>query len=166
MVELEEFIRESNAIENVNAQSAVEETLAAWEFLEQKEKLTHSRVKIVHWHIMENRQPDIAGDYRRTQVYVGDNTPPPPAIVGYKMESLLTWSPENTLEALKWHIAFERIHPFADGNGRTGRLLYFWHCRKLGSEPLLFRAADREGYYDLFDSEVDIDRNTDSTHDQ
>jgi Fic family protein len=73
------------------------------------------------------------------------------------MEQLLEWPPANPIEAVEWHIAFERIHPFPDGNGWIGRLVYLWHCREqLDTEPILWRADNREGYYALFDSAVDV----------
>lgn len=158
MVELREYVRESNAIEDVHEESAIDETVDAWECLTGEDELTHEVVKTVHRHILKNRQPRIAGEYRDVQVYVGDRRPPPPVVVESEMEKLLSWEPVDPLAAIEWHVAFERIHPFADGNGRTGRLLYLWHCeRKLGVEPIVWRAEDRFGYYELFQSSVDLD---------
>jgi hypothetical protein len=48
------------------------------------------------------------------------------------------------------HIRFERIHPFVDGNGRTGRMLMWWHERMLGLEPTLIKAEEKEKYYEWF----------------
>lgn len=157
MTEPREYFRESNAIEGVHDEKAIDETMDAWNHLKEFDELTHEVVKRAHGYILSNRQPDIAGEYRNAQVYVGESIPPPPAIVESEMEKLLEWSPETPLEALEWHIAFEHIHPFADGNGRVGRLIYLWHCINLDADPVFWRAEDRDGYYDLFRSSVDID---------
>ena len=49
------------------------------------------------------------------------------------------------------HIRFEKIHPFADGNGRTGRMLMWWHEIKLEREPTLILNAEKEKYYKWFE---------------
>jgi len=106
--------------------------------------------------ILQNLQPDIAGEYRDVQVYVEERIPTPSGLVPIEMEQLLEWTPDDSLEALEWHIAFEQIHPFADGNGRIGRIVYLWQCTSLlDCTPILWRADDRQGYYDLFASDVD-----------
>lgn len=49
------------------------------------------------------------------------------------------------------HHTYERIHPFPDGNGRSGRLLALWYLRRHGARPVLFTAGDRhETYYPSF----------------
>jgi fido (protein-threonine AMPylation protein) len=73
------------------------------------------------------------------------------------MDKLLSWEPQNPIEAIEWHIAFEHIHPFADGNGRIGRLVYLRHSQLLDFEPVMWRAEDRASYYDLFRTDIDLD---------
>lgn len=156
MVDLDEYFRESNAIEDVHDESAVDATIEAWERVKDEDVLTHETVQTAHRSLLRDRQPDIAGKYRTKQVYVGDSVPPPPVAVKYEMERLLSWTPNDPIEAIQWHIAFEHIHPFLDGNGRVGRLLYLWHCQDLGIEPIVWRAADREGYYALFQASINV----------
>ncbi len=79
-----------------------------------------------------------AGRYRSIDVRVGDYSPPAPAEVSGLMFELLEWwndaaddlSPVLTSAIL--HYRFECIHPFADGNGRTGRALALWELYRRG----------------------------------
>jgi Fic family protein len=71
-----------------------------------------------------------AGRYRDIQVYVGRYTPPAPQLVSGLMAELLAWWNEHSSAIL--HYRFEDIHPFADGNGRTGRALALWELYRRG----------------------------------
>ena len=52
--------------------------------------------------------------------------------------------------AALFHILFEAVHPFVDGNGRTGRLLLNFMLMKHGYPPINIKFADRRRYYDAF----------------
>lgn len=79
-----------------------------------------------------------AGKYRMIAVRVGSYRPPPPDAVSGLMFELLEWwnldakklSPVLSSSIL--HHRFETIHPFADGNGRTGRALALWELYRRG----------------------------------
>jgi Fic family protein len=79
-----------------------------------------------------------AGRYRDIQVYVGRYTPPAPQLVSGLMADLLAWWNEQSREwspvisSAILHHQFEDIHPFADGNGRTGRALALWELYRRG----------------------------------
>ena len=51
----------------------------------------------------------------------------------------------------RFHIEFEGIHPFIDGNGRTGRLLVNLELMKAGYPPIYIKFTDRIAYYNAFD---------------
>jgi Fic family protein len=78
------------------------------------------------------------GEYRRVTVRVGDYVPPLPRLIPALMHGLIDWW---NGEASKWspvissaiiHYRFEEIHPFVDGNGRTGRALALWELYRRG----------------------------------
>jgi Fic family protein len=79
-----------------------------------------------------------AGKYRTISVRVGRYSPPPADAVSGLMFELLEWwnsasrklSP--VLSSAILHYRFEAIHPFADGNGRTGRVLALWELYRRG----------------------------------
>lgn len=59
----------------------------------------------------------------------------------------------HVVTKLAWfHIAFESIYPFIDGNGRTGRLLVNLELMKAGLPPIDIKFTDRIAYYDAFDA--------------
>ena len=79
-----------------------------------------------------------AGRYRTIGVRVGSYVPPPPREVSVLMLELLEWSNGDSaalspvLSSAILHHRFEAIHPFADGNGRTGRALALWELYRRG----------------------------------
>lgn len=91
--------------------------------------------RILAGEVMDQGQ---AGKYRTISVRVGSYTPPPPDAVSGLMAELLEWwntasskiSP--VLSSAIIHYRFETIHPFADGNGRTGRALALWELYRRG----------------------------------
>ena len=79
-----------------------------------------------------------AGRYRTIRVRVGSYFPPPPEDVSALMFELLEWWNDESrtlspaLSSAILHYRFEAIHPFADGNGRTGRALALWELYRRG----------------------------------
>ena len=91
--------------------------------------------KIIAGQVMDQGE---AGRYRTIRVRVGPYSPPPPELVSGLMFELLEWWNKNSgsltpvLSSAIVHDQFEAIHPFADGNGRTGRALALWDLYRRG----------------------------------
>lgn len=81
--------------------------------------------------------------------------PVQPYLIVPKMEELLRnylASEEHIVtKQARFHIEFEGIHPFIDGNGRTGRLLVNLELMKAGYPPIYIKFTDRIAYYNTFD---------------
>lgn len=72
--------------------------------------------------------------------------PPPPQAVPALVEGIVEWynSAPSVVRAVLFHLVFEDIHPFQDGNGRTGRIVLDHMLMALGY-PVIALKADREG---------------------
>ena len=104
-----------------------------------KKLITHEDLFRLHQLLAANvMDQGKVGRYRTIQVRVGRHVPPPPKLVSGLMRELLDWwnkrsaewSPVVTSAVL--HYQFEEIHPFADGNGRAGRMLALWELYRRG----------------------------------
>jgi Fic family protein len=105
-----------------------------------------------------------AGRYRSIAVRVGRYTPPPPGDVSGLMFELLEWWNQKSAEVSAvissaiLHYRFEAIHPFADGNGRTGRALALWELYRRGFDTHHIFSVDeyywedRPSYYAALDA--------------
>ena len=82
------------------------------------------------------------------------HTPPQPYLVQPQMEEWVRDLAKTTLHpvvaAALFHIRFEAIHPFIDGNGRTGRLLANFILMRSGFLPVSIKYEDRVSYYNAF----------------
>lgn len=91
------------------------------------------------------------GDYKKMPNEVGGMATVLPEEVADKMKALLTAynaKEEKTFEdILDFHVKFERIHPFQDGNGRVGRLIMFKECLKYNIVPFIIEDNLKLFYY-------------------
>ena len=91
------------------------------------------------------------GDYKKRPNEVGGRETTLPEDVTKEMKALLTaynLKEEKTLEdIIDFHVKFERIHPFQDGNGRVGRLIMFKECLKYNIVPFIIEDSLKLYYY-------------------
>ena len=121
-----------------------------------EEPVTESLVKQLHLMLKtgtsDSRKDWFAvGDYKRLPNEVGGLETCPPKEVHQQMKALIHTYHRNKRKSLKdildFHVRFERIHPFQDGNGRIGRLLMFKECLANGIVPFIITDDLKMFYY-------------------
>jgi len=127
-----------------------------------KTPITEATIKNIHSLVLMNRQDD-RGLYRSVPVRIGSYHPCQPFEVPFKMEQLMA-EYEGCMKELHivelvalFHLKFETIHPFIDGNGRVGRLLLNLELMKNGYPPINIKFTDKQKYYDCFNHYREID---------
>lgn len=116
--------------------------------------LTAALVKQFHYElksgVFEDRANGYAiGDYKKRPNMIGMYQTVRPENVEDEMERLMEWyhgqTPDIAVLA-QFHARYESIHPFQDGNGRTGRLILFRECLKGGMVPAVIEDVNRNEY--------------------
>ena len=139
-----------------------------YDAVKKEQPITEEFIKTIHAFVLRGEEE--AGEYRTIQNYIGSitrvvYTPCPPSQVQEEMSEyvqLLAKDFEENIKAartgsINWiglfhnlakhHIEFENIHPFIDGNGRTGRLLLTYELICMGLLPVDIRYEERDRYY-------------------
>ena len=123
-----------------------------WNIPEKTEKFIKELHLILKSGTSDSRKDWFAvGDYKTMPNEVGGMATALPEEVADKMKALLTEysaKEEKTFEdILDFHVKFERIHPFQDGNGRVGRLIMFKECLKYNIVPVIIEDNLKMFYY-------------------
>lgn len=128
------------------------------ELAKQDKPLTEFEIKSIHSLVLADR-PEDKGTFRRVNVRIAGamTEPVQPYLIEPKIEELLedykNWA--KTMHIVErialFHLRFESIHPFIDGNGRTGRLLMNLQLIREGLPAVNIKYSDRRSYYDAFD---------------
>lgn len=126
------------------------------DLVKDQEPLSERVIKHIHYLVLADKKDD-CGVYRRVPVRImgAKHEPAQPYLIKPKMEQLLEFynnSKEHIIPRVaRFHIEFEGIHPFIDGNDRTGRLLVNLELMKAGYPPIDIKFTDRISYYNAFD---------------
>lgn len=164
---IEKFIVESNAIEGVFGTTALNTSLKAWAHLSKVKIITPKDVKKVHSILMAEdvswSEPHLKkkyiGVFRDCPVYIGGRAAMDSMFIEGAIQSWCsgmnmrgTEGEENKVGLSKdLHVEYETIHPFVDGNGRTGRMFMNWERLKNGLPILIIHEGDEQyEYYKWF----------------
>lgn len=149
-----EFLRQSNAIESIYDDESLRKAEEAWVYIRGMSRLHSSNIKKTHRILMAGKLPRHAlGHWRSVPVFVGYSQPLPHWILREAMSYWAKKANEALSEAqiIDHHVTYEKIHPFLDGNGRTGRIFMNWQLLKNGFPVKIFYEKDKNrDYYPLF----------------
>lgn len=126
------------------------------------EDLTAELILRLHQMLISNIDEKIAGRWRREHEYVRVGThiaPAPEHINQLLKQQLLEYSSNYDLyfvdNVAKFHLDFEIIHPFLDGNGRIGRVIMNYQLFRLGFPGIMVRDKEKKDYYRAFTQYLD-----------
>lgn len=154
MKNLKLFLEESNAIEGVFDYDSLKQAEYAWEYLISEKKLSHGVLLKTHKILMLHQplMPDEKGYFRQSPVYIGGKEALHHSQIRIALEGWLKLM-NDELTTRDWqmlHVMYEGIHPFVDGNGRTGRMFMNWQRVKAGLPILVIKEAEKQDYYRWF----------------
>lgn len=160
--ETEKILLDMEVSRNVSVREIFEAKNLATVFGYIKEKVRNNNINkelilLLHKMLISNINEDIAGRFRKQNEYVrvGTHIAPAPEHIESMMDSLLsdysTYTEEYFIDKIaKFHLEFETIHPFCDGNGRIGRVLINYQLMQYGFPPIIIRDKEKSFYYKSF----------------
>ena len=120
------------------------------------EPLNEKMIKKFHFILKEGTLTDKekelfnVGEYKKLKNFVGNITTSSPANVPEDMQKLLKWynsiSVKKIEDIIEFHVRFEKIHPFQDGNGRVGRMIMFRECLYNDIVPFYIEDRNKDFY--------------------
>jgi len=152
-IDLERFVsaREIHESKNLARVTSYIETKSI------SEEISKELILLLHQMLIGNIDEKIAGRFRKGNewVRVGSYVASPPTevipIVSSLISSYLADKSTHIISKIaKFHLEFEHIHPFCDGNGRIGRVLNNFLLMREGYVPINITFTDRARYYDAF----------------
>ena len=121
-----------------------------------EDKLSEDMIKEFHFILKDGTLTDSekqwfnVGDYKKMKNFVGNITTTLPSNVSKDMKDLLNWynslPKKNIEDIIEFHVKFETIHPFQDGNGRVGRMIMFRECLYNDIMPFFIEERNKDFY--------------------
>jgi len=164
-----DFLVQSNEIEDEHSIQAHDDAALAWNYaFQNRKKITVDVILEIHRLLLHELNPNIAGKIRQCDVRIGNS------IKYFISIPLIKSDLERVIKMMKFkqpgaidqeleayarhcHVQFEQIHPFEDGNGRTGRILYNIQRFNLGLPIHIIQADaycdgdnEQQNYYNWF----------------
>jgi len=132
----------------------------------QSDEVSKELILLIHQMLIGGIDDGVAGRFRKTGEYVRVGThvaPAPEKIEQLISNILIDYSSDHIAyfidKITKFHLEFERIHPFCDGNGRIGRVLTNFQLLQLGFPRIIIRDKEKADYYEAF-REYQLNKNT------
>jgi len=167
MKNLNEFLKQSNYIEGVYDKQSLVDARKAWDFIVKYDNLSLNLICQTHNELMINQSLEgkYKGQLRDCGVSVGGRICPHPEVIKSKLSFWVDFAndmPKTSKQTVRDHVTFEKIHPFADGNGRIGRILMLWQTIKSGLPILVIKESEKHEYYEWFEDDdvTELDRET------